>query len=70
MTRRPKILDDEDVLELLRSEIVKAGSQAEWAREKGVSRTNVCKILRGHLELQPKILEALGLKKINAYTWR
>jgi hypothetical protein len=70
MTRRPKIFDDDDVLELLRSEIVKAGSQAKWAREKGVSRTNVCKILRGYQEFQPKILEALGLKKVNAYTWR
>jgi hypothetical protein len=68
--RRTKILDSEDVLDLLRSELAKTGSQRQWAKKNGVSRPTVCATLGGYRQLQPKILTALGLKKIDAYTWR
>ena len=68
-SRKPKILNSEDVMNLLKSEIAKAGSQQEWAKRNGVSRPIVCRTLRGYRRLQPKVLKALGLKKLDAYTW-
>jgi hypothetical protein len=68
--KRSGILAHDDVLELLRSEEAKAGSQLKWAKDNGVSRPDVCRILGGYGKIQPKILEALGLKKIDAYTRR
>ncbi len=68
--RKNEILNFDDVLNLLRSEIAKAGSQKRWAKENGVSRPNVCRILGGRQRPQPKILKALGLKKLDTYTWR
>jgi hypothetical protein len=68
--KRSRILAHDDVLELLRSEVAKAGSQLKWAKDNGVSRPDVCRVLGGYRKVEPKILEALGLKKIDAYTWR
>jgi len=70
MKRKPKtILDQDDVLDLLRSEVAKAGSQKKWAKENGVNRPVVCRALGGSGTLQDKILKALGLKKIDDYPW-
>jgi hypothetical protein len=65
---RPTLLDTEDALELLRGEIARAGSQSAWAREKRIHRTALSAILNGRKRLQPKILAALGLRKVEAYT--
>jgi len=65
-----QVLEYDEVLELLRSEVRKTGSQRKWAAEKGVSRPDVSRALGGHAKIKPKILEVLGLKKIDAYTWR
>ena len=65
-----KVLEYDDVLELLRSEVRKTGSQRKWAAEKGVSRPDVSRVLGGRAKVKPQILKALGLKKIDAYTWR
>jgi hypothetical protein len=70
MTRQKtsKLLTADDVRELLRAEIRAAGTQSNWARQKGVNRSIVCSILAGGATLQPKVVKALGLKKIVAYT--
>jgi hypothetical protein len=68
--RSTRILDFDDAVHLLKSEIDKAGSQRRWAKENGVNRPMVCAALGGYRRLQPKILKALGLKKVDAYTWR
>ena len=67
---KPTLLNKEEVLNLLREAIADAGSQSEFARRKGVHRTALPAILNGRKNLQPKILTALGLKKVDAYTRR
>ena len=56
-----KVLEAKDVLALLRSEIARAGSQAAWAKQAGVSRIVVNKILNGRGFPTKKILKALKL---------
>jgi hypothetical protein len=64
---RSEFLVFEEVIKLLHSEIVAAGSQSKWARQKSVDRTIVTSILSGRRSLQPKILSALGLEEITVY---
>jgi DNA invertase Pin-like site-specific DNA recombinase len=64
---KPALLDKDDVLRLMRAAIAEAGSQSEWARRKGINRTAVSAILNGRKGLQPKIVAALQLKKVEAY---
>jgi len=66
--KQPALMDRDDVLNLLRAEIAKAGSQSEWARKSGVHRTAINAILKGRKKVQHKLIVALGLKKIEAYT--
>jgi DNA-binding phage protein len=61
-----KPLRVQDVLKLLRREIDRAGGQSEWARQTGVYRTHLNKVLNGWRPPGPSICRALGLKSINA----
>ena len=67
-TKEHQLLSVDDVRELLRAEIDKAGTQTAWARRARVNRSIACSILAGKKTLQPKIVKALGLKKVIAYT--
>jgi DNA-binding transcriptional regulator YdaS (Cro superfamily) len=58
------------VLAMLRDEILKAGSQSAWARLTGIHRTALSAALNGRKGLQPKIVAALGLQKVEAYIRR
>ena len=62
------LLDSDDVLDLLREEVASSGSQSEWARQNKVNRTIVSAILKRRRRFQPKVIQALGLRKIDAYT--
>ena len=64
---KANLLNKDDALDLLRGEIEKAGSQSAFARQTGIHRTALSAILNGRKGLQPKILAALGLKRIEAY---
>jgi hypothetical protein len=66
--KQHELLTVADVRELLRAEIDKAGTQTAWARRARVNRSIACAILAGKKTLQPKIVKALGLKKVIAYT--
>jgi DNA-binding phage protein len=57
-----QILEHEDVMRLLRSEIERAGGQTAWAKLVGVNRTNLNKPLNGKYPLNRKIVNALGLR--------
>jgi hypothetical protein len=67
---KAKILTANDVLDLLRAEVEKAGSQRKWASENGVDRTVVCRVLGGFYKPQNSLVRALGLKKVVAYARR
>jgi hypothetical protein len=57
----------EDAMGLLRAEIIAAGSQLEWAKNKNVDRATLNGALQGRRKLQPKVLKALGLEQVTVY---
>jgi hypothetical protein len=65
---KPTLLTTGDVRDLLRAEVARTGTQTEWARQRRVDRSIVCSFLTGGKTLQPRIVKALGLRKIIAYT--
>jgi DNA-binding phage protein len=56
------ILDEEDVVRLLRSEVKRAGGQAAWANRTGLNRIVVNKVLNGKTLPTKKIVKALKLR--------
>jgi hypothetical protein len=64
------LLSSQDVIELLRAEIEKAGTESAWARRTGANRTSVNLVLKGRLGLQKNLLDALGLDMVVAYAPR
>ena len=67
-SRVTKLLDEKDVLRLLREDVDKAGGQSAWARQAGVNRVHLNKVLRGKRPLPRTILQALKLKKVYTAT--
>ena len=63
-TQRATILDLEDVIRLLRSEMERAVSQRMFARKAGVNVSVVSKTLRGLILPSKKILRALKLRTV------
>jgi DNA-binding phage protein len=59
-----QILDSQDVLRKLRSEVDRAGSQRAFARKAGVNVSVVSKTLRGQVLPSEKILRALNLRVV------
>ena len=59
-----RVLDLQDVLRLLRSEIKRAGSQRRFAREASVNVSVVSKTLRGKVLPSQKVLRALKLRTV------
>ena len=58
---------DVEVRQLLRREILKAGSQAEWARQNAVNRTYLNKVMNCQKPAGPAILDALKIEKVTVY---
>jgi hypothetical protein len=61
---RMHILDAEDVVRLLRSEVKRAGGQAAWASRAGLNRIVVNKVLNGKTSPTKKIIKALKLRTV------
>lgn len=59
-----RILDLKDVMQLLRSEVKRAGSQRAFARKAGANVSVVSKTLRGQVLPSEKILRALNLSVV------
>jgi DNA-binding phage protein len=59
-----KVLESNDVVALLRSEVGRAGGQAAWASKAGINRIVVNKILNGHGLPTKKIVRALKLRTV------
>jgi hypothetical protein len=55
------------VVEQLRSEVAEAGSETAWAHPHGISQSYVNFVLRNAISPGPKLLKALGLKKVISY---
>ena len=65
--RNQPILGLAEVVRILRDEVGRAGSQAEWARRTGVSRPNLNSTITGKRPPTRDVLRALSLKKVFAY---
>jgi hypothetical protein len=65
MGRRPsermRMLDDQDVVRLLRSEVERAGGQSSWARRERIDRTLLNRVLCGRKPPTGAIIRALKL---------
>jgi hypothetical protein len=59
-----RLLNLDDVMRLLRSEIKRAGSQRAFARKAGVNVSVVSKTLRGMVLPSEKIVKALKLRVV------
>jgi DNA-binding phage protein len=59
-----KILNEKDVVQLLRQEVAKAGGQTEWYRKTGISRTMINKVLRTQRRPTKAIIKALNLETV------
>ena len=61
-----RMLDDKDVVCLLRSEVERAGGQSAWARREWIDRTLVNRVLCGQKPPTKEIVRALKLCNLYA----
>ena len=59
-----------DIITLLKSECKKAGTQAAWAKDHGLSAAYVTDVLLGKRNAGAKILSALGVEKVVTHKFR
>jgi transcriptional regulator with XRE-family HTH domain len=58
------VLDDDDIVHLLRAAVKREGSQAAFARRHGVDRGTMNSILNGKRRVTATLLKAFGLRKV------
>ena len=57
-----RILEQKDIVQLLRFEVERAGSQRAWAKKHGLNRPNVNKVLHSAIPPTGSIIRALRLR--------
>jgi DNA-binding phage protein len=60
------MLDNKDLVRLLRSEVEKAGGQSAWARQEGIDRTLLNRVLNDQKPPSKEIIRALKLCNVYA----
>ena len=60
------MLDDKDVVRLLRSEVEQAGGQSAWARRERIDRALLNRVLCSHKPPTAEIIRALKLCNVYA----
>jgi hypothetical protein len=60
------VLNDGEVIELLRAAVEREENQTAFARRYGIERTRLNQILKGKKGVTRGILKALGLRKVYA----
>jgi hypothetical protein len=61
------LLDQKDVVRLLRLEVNRAGSQKKWAKKIGVTQSLISMVLSGDRPPNNKIISALKLHRLVLY---
>ena len=61
---RGLILDDKDVLLLLRAAVEREGSISSFAKRHGLDRSNLSNMLSGKRSASGRLVKALGLRKV------
>src|SRR4051794_34851637 len=59
-------LEHGEVMDLLRSEIARAGGQTRWAKMIGMDRTQLSKMMHGPQLLSSRVIKALNLRVVFA----
>ena len=62
--RNARVLDDNDVVQLLRTAIKREGNQVAFAKRHGVNRSYLNMILNGKRSVGPSVTKALGLRMV------
>lgn len=62
-----RILDNKDIVRLLRLEVKQAGGQSSWARREGIDRTLLNRVLNDQKPPTEKIIKALKLCNVYAF---
>ena len=70
MADMSKTFTADEVREMLRREVAKAGSLRKWARPYGVSAAYVSLVLRGECAPGPSVTVPLGLRREETVVWR
>ena len=60
------LLENEDLMRLLRSEVKQAGGQSAWARREHIDRTMLNRMLNGRKPITKEIIRALKLCNVYA----
>jgi hypothetical protein len=59
-----RLLDDDDVVHLLRAAVKREGSQAAFAKRYGLDRFTLNSVLNGKRRVNATVLKAFGLRKV------
>jgi DNA-binding phage protein len=63
-TNDARLLKTGELFRLLRTQVALAGSQTAWARDTGIQRPEISKVLRGKRPLNKQMMHALGLRVV------
>jgi DNA-binding phage protein len=58
------VLNDDDVVDLLKAAVKREGGQSAFAKRHGVNRTELNSILNGRRRISTSIAKALGLRRV------
>ncbi|MFZ0236093.1 MAG: hypothetical protein WBG18_26410 [Xanthobacteraceae bacterium] len=64
LDRRVFVLDEKDVVRLLRAAVEREGGQTAFAKHHGIDRSRLNRILNGKLPVYDPIAKALRLRKV------
>jgi DNA-binding phage protein len=59
---RSRVLAGRDIRRFLRTKVAAAGGQTAWARETGLDRSDINKVMKGKRLPTNKMIDALGLR--------
>jgi len=59
-----RVFELEDVIDLLRAEVKRAGGQVAWSKKTGINRTRLNRVVNGHLPPTKTMLKALKLRTV------
>ena len=59
------VLNDDEIIQLLRAAVEREGNQIAFARRHGIDRASLNMMLNGKRPVSPALMNALGLRKVH-----
>jgi DNA-binding phage protein len=63
-TSDSRVLETREIGRLVRTQVAQAGSQSAWARDTGIQRSEINRVLRGKRPPNKQMVHALGLRVV------